>query len=332
MKKLILFLLLPFSLFALEDDDYFFADNEGITVTGTVRTSQQISIVEKEQIENSGAGDLANLLHETLGLNIVRYGAYGNQAGINLRGFDSKRVAFLINGVQVNSSLDGKFDINQIDLNSIERIEVIYGGSDFKYNVSGAFGGVVNIITVKKQKSGFRFSASAANTSVMPGVYRSRQGQTQGPHWEDLLDTQNYSASVSYGGEAFSLTANIFANRAENHFLFIDRFNFTRRKDNNEVWDSGLNASFVWELPDLTKLIALTSFNYRESNFPTSGFSANTGHQNDFYTRQNFMIESPRIFHDNLAMEAALSWQFQRRNYTSPANSISIHDQHCITA
>jgi len=337
MKIMLLFLLLPFSLFAqdmaqnaYEEEEYIFTDNEGLTVTGTVQTSQQIAVVEREQIERSGAADLASLLQETLGLNIVRYGAYGNQAGINLRGFDFKRIAFLINGVPVNSSMDGKFDISQIDLNSVERIEVIYGGSDSKYNVSGAFGGVVNIITARRQEQGLRLAFSVFNTSFMPGEHRDRSGVMQDSHWEDLFDTQSFSLSAAYGRETFSFTANISVNRAENHFLFTDQIGFTRRKDNNEVWDTGIGVSFVWELQDLTKLIASSNFYYGDSNFPTSGFSGNFGNQIDFSTRQSFMIETPRIFHDDLAAELSLTWQFHRLDYTSAANINSVHDQHSI--
>jgi len=335
MKLLPLFLLLPSLLFAQNTalyEEFFFIDDEGITVVGTVQLSQQRAVVEKEQIENSGAGDIVNLLQETLGLNIVRYGAYGNQAGINLRGFDSKRIAFLIDGVPVNSSLDGKFDINQINLNSIERIEVIYGGSDSKYNVSGAFGGIVNIITVKKQEQGLSLTASVSNTSAMPGAYRDRNGETQGARWEDLLDTQNYSLSAAYGKDAFSLSANIFANKADNHFLFTDRYNYTRRKDNNEVWDAGISSSFVWELPGMTKLIASPGFYYGDKNFPSSGFSGNFGNQHDFSARQSFMIDMPRAFHDNLSTEISFTWQFKRLEYTSPVNAVSLHDQNNFTA
>ena len=337
-RFLVLLLFFSSPVFSQEiyEDDFYFSEEEffflfenetGITVTGVIPASQQIDVIEKEQIEQSGASDIVNLLQETLGLNIVRYGAYGNQAGITLRGFDSKRIAFLINGVQADSSMDGKFDITQIDFNSIERIEVIYGGSDSKYNVTGAFGGIVNIITVRKQEQGLRFFASVSNTSTIPGEYRDRGGITQNLHLEDFFDTQNFSLSAAYGGKAFSLTANIFANRAENHFLFTDRYNYTRRKDNNEVQDAGASASFVWELPDLTKLIASSSFYYGDKNFPSSGFSAVYANQLDFSARQNFMIDMPRAFHDDFSMELSLSYQFNRLEY-----SASIHNQHNISA
>ncbi|MDR2943212.1 MAG: TonB-dependent receptor [Treponema sp.] len=327
-------------LFSLEnenDNDNLFIENEGISVVGTAQTSQQTAVIEKDEIERRNAPDLAALLQESLGLNIVRYGSYGNHAGMNLRGLDSKRVAVLIDGIPADSALDGKFDINQIDLNSIERIEVIYGGSDSKYNVSGAMGGVINIITVKKQKSGLRLGGAVSNTSALPGEYRGRNGQTQGPDWEDLADTQNIDVSGAYGGDGFSVTANIFANRAENHFLFIDRYNYTRRKDNNEVWDAGGAVSVIGQLSDDSKLITSSNFYYSGKNIPVSGFSINAGKQQDISSRNNIMLDMPRAFRDDLAMEASLGWHFTRRDYTAPlsaqtADIFSRHDQHNLTA
>jgi len=309
------------------DDELPFSEEEGITVTGTRQTSQQMAVIEKDEIERRNAPDLATLLQETLNINITRYGTYGGMTLLNLRGLDSKRLAILIDGVPVNSSLDGKFDIEQIDLNSVERIEVIYGGSDSKYNVSGAMGGVINIVTVKKQKPGLRLGASVSNTGVMPGEYRGRDGQTRGPHWEDLADTQNIALSSAYGGNDLSITANVFANRAENHFLFIDRYSYIRRKDNNEVWDTGGAVSVIGELPDLSKLIFSSNFYYGDKNIPGSGFSGNVGKQQDIFSRNNVMLDMPRAFRDDLAMEASLGWHFIKRDYTSPADAFSRHDQ-----
>jgi len=303
------------------DDELYFTEEEGITITGTAQTTQQMTVIEKDEIERRNAPDIAALLQDTLNLNVTRYGTYGNNVLLNLRGLDSKRVAFLIDGVPVNSSTDGRFDIEQIDLNSIERIEVIYGGSDTKYNVSGAMGGVINIVTVKKQKQGFRLGASVSNTSFMPGEYRGRDGQTQGSNWEDLADTQNYTLSAAYGGNIFSFTANAFFNRAENHFLFTDRYNYTRRKDNNEVWDAGDALSAVWELPNLSKIIASSNFYYGDKNIPSSGFSSNYGNQRDTFSRNNIMLDMPRVFHNDLAMEASLSWHFSRRDYSAPSST-----------
>jgi vitamin B12 transporter len=317
---------------AENDNELFFYDEEGITVTGTVQTSQQMTVIEKDEIERRNAPDIAALLRDTLALNITGYGAYGNMTLLNLRGLDSKRLAFLINGVPVNSSSDGKFDIEQIDLNSVERIEVIYGGSDTKFNVSGAMGGVINIVTVKKQKPGLRLGASVSNTAVIPGEYRGRSGQTQGPNWEDLADNQKIDISAAYGGESVSITANAFTNRAQNHFVFTDRYNYSRRKDNNEVWDAGGALSVTKELRDISKLIFSSNFYYGDKNIPNSGFSNNFGNQRDISSRNNVMLDMPRVFRGDLAAEASLGYSFNRRNYTSPANVFSRHDQQNFTA
>ena len=337
-KVLFLFLFLSYAASGDEfyDDDFFYFDDEmSLTIVGTRHTSQQMVVIDREDIEQQTAQDLASLLQETLNLNLARYGPYGNQTSIHLRGYSSRRIAFLVDGIPVNSTIDGRFDINQIDLNSIERIEVIYGGSDTKFNVSGAMGGVINIITVRRQEPGWRFSGSVSNTASMPGGYRDRTGEWQSPHWEDLFDAQNITFSAAYGSSnpfgGFSFRGGAFANRAANHFLFRDFIDIMRRKDNNEVWDAGANASFVWDLADFSKLIISTNFYYGDKNIPTSGFSSIFGVQEDIISRQTIIFDMPRAFHDDFATEASFSWQFARMDYTSPAEAFSRHDQNSIS-
>jgi vitamin B12 transporter len=309
------------------DQDILLLEDEGITVTASPETTQQMEIVTKEEIARHHAPDMAALLQEILDLGVTRYGAYGNDASINLRGFDSERIAFLVDGVPVNSPQGGEFDINQVDPASIERIEVIYGGSDTKYNVSGALGGVINIITVKKQEPGLHIGGSMFNTSALPGYYRKRDGTTGEPHWEDLVDTQNISFFAAYGAEKYSLSASLFANRAQNHFIFTDDNSRIRRKDNNEIWDSGLRMSFVRDLGSYTKLILSGDAYYGDKNIPTSGFSSIAGKQKDFSTTQNIMLDMSRAFHDTLAMEASITHSWHDREFAP-----SRHDEHLITA
>jgi vitamin B12 transporter len=328
-----------FSLFSQEtvpdsesdfsDDSLLFTEEEGLTVIASPETSQQMKVVTREEIENHNAPDIVTLLQEALGLGVTRYGGYGTQADIILRGFDSERVAFLMDGVPINSAMSGDFDLSQIDLNSVERIEVIYGGSDSKYNVSGSLGGVVNIITVKKQKHGLRLGAAISNTSAMPGKYREKSDESEGsPHWEDLVDAQKYSVFAGFGAEKYSWTANLFANRAANHFLYTDDTRRIRRKEANEVWDIGGSASFVRDLPDAySKFIASGDMYYGDKNIPEGGFSNVAVKQNDFSTRQNLMLAMPRAGRDDLATEVSLSHAWYNLQYGD-----SIHDQHTITA
>ncbi|MDR2185506.1 MAG: Plug domain-containing protein, partial [Treponema sp.] len=210
----------------VEDDAYidFGGDEEGITVTATPETTQQMTVITRGEIERRNARDLSTLLEDALDMSVTRYGGYGNQTELSLRGFDTERIAILIDGVPANSPRSGEFDISQVDINNVERIEVIYGGSDTKYNVSGALGGVINIITIKKQKPGLNFGGTASNTGYLPARYNLRHagGRIGDPHPEDLFDMQSLSLFAGYGAEKFSWKAAAFGNRADNHYGYKD--------------------------------------------------------------------------------------------------------------
>jgi vitamin B12 transporter len=312
-------------------EDFPVFEAEELSVTGVQETTQEIRTIRKEDIEKANASGLSDLLQKTLDVSITTYGGYGTQTDINLRGFDSERIAFLVDGVPANSLMSGEFDFNQIDLNSVERIEVIYGGSDTKFNVTGAFGGVVNIVTVKKQPPGIRVNASVSNTASMPGTYRTSEGAEGKPRWEDLGDTQKVTAGAAYGGENTSWTANLFTNRAGNHFLYQQYTGAIRRHEYNEVSDMGLSGSFVRTLPDgLASLAAKGGLYYGNKNIPVSFGARAFGVQRDFSFNQSLLLDAPRAFHDDFQTEATLTHNWNRVGYEPPSGDASLHDQHSL--
>ena len=315
------------------ENDYYYdfgEDPRGVTIVGTPETTQQMTVIEKETIEKSAARDLATLLEEEIDMSVVRYGGYGNQTEMNLRGFDTERIAILINGIPANSPRSGDFDINQIDLSNVERIEVIYGGSDTKYNVSGALGGVINIITIKKQKPGWNAGFTFSNTGYMPGEYNKRhaQGEIGEPEFMDLLDMQSLSLFAGCGTEKFSWKASLFGNRAGSHYLYEDDYGFTRRKISNEVLDGGGNLQLMFTLPKDANLLSDTKLYYARRNFPITMNSVGSALATDLIITENLMFAAPVIFHDTLAIEASLTYQTSATSY---GVNISSNDQY-ITA
>jgi vitamin B12 transporter len=307
-----------------ENDDYldFGESPTGITVIGTVETTQQMTVIDKETIEKSAARDLASLLEEEINISVVSHGGYGNQTGINMRGFDTERIAILIDGIPANSPRSGGFDINQIDLNNVERIEVIYGGSDTKYNVSGALGGVINIITIKKQKPGLNFGFTFSNTGYMPGEYNMRQAQGEigKPEFIDLVDMQSLSLFSGYGAKKFSWKASLFGNRAGNHYLYKDDYGFARRKISNEMLDGGGTMQFMFNLPkngalQEANILSDTKLYYARRNFPITMNSVGSALATDLTITENIVFAAPVIFRDDLATEASLTYQMSFTNY-----------------
>ena len=337
----IVFLLFIFSLCPLVgqevseenyDDDFpdFGEAPKDITVTGTSETTRRITVIDKETIEKSGARDLAALLEEEIDMSVVRFGGYGNKTEMNLRGFNTERIAILIDGVPANSPRSGEFDISQIDLNGVERIEVIYGGSDTKYNMSGALGGVINIITIKKQKPGLNFGFTFSNTGYMPGKYNKRhaRGAIGDPEFIDLVDMQSLSLFTGFGAEKFSWKASLFGNRAGNHYLYRDDYGFARRKVSNEALDAGGNFRLMFALPKDASILSDTKLYYARRNFPITMNSVGSAVAADLTAAENIIFAAPVIFRDDLAAEASLSYQVSANNYGAQISGFD----HYVTA
>jgi hypothetical protein len=300
-----------------------FGTDQGVTLIGTPETTQQMQVITRDEIERRNAQDLAMLLEDALDMSVTRYGGYGNQTEITMRGFDTERIAILIDGVPANSPRSGEFDVSQVDLNSVERIEVIYGGSDTKYNVSGALGGVINIITVKKQKPGYTFTGALSNTGYLPGSYNMRHsGGTIGDsRVEDLVDMQSLSLSAGYGADTFSWKTSLFGNRAGNHYLYRDDYGFVRRKISNEVLDGGGDLLFSWDLADTVTLVSDTKAYYAYRNFPVTPNSTGYALAEDFQITENLLFNAPLIFRDDLGTEASLTYQYSNTSYGADIQS-----------
>lgn len=83
----------------------------------------------------------------------VRTGNAGTPR-IDIRGFRTRHVTLLLNGIPFNHTFDGQFDPTAIPVENIAEIKVITGGGSVLYGPGGN-GGTINIIT-KKGSDGFQ--------------------------------------------------------------------------------------------------------------------------------------------------------------------------------
>ncbi|MGM0594713.1 MAG: TonB-dependent receptor, partial [Pseudomonadota bacterium] len=145
-----------------------------VTATRTAQTADEtlasVTVIDRDTIERSQAPSLLELLQSrSVGLDLVRNGGPGSTTSMMLRGSNSNHVLVLIDGVRVNSAIDGGFKWSNLPLAQIERIEVVRGPRSTLYG-SDAIGGVVQIFTRK----GEGFHASLSGGSY--GTRRSELG------------------------------------------------------------------------------------------------------------------------------------------------------------
>lgn len=112
-------------------------------------TPASVKVIDRKQIEASGASALVDVLRGQAGLQIRDTLGDGNRVGVSLRGFGenaANNTLVLVDGRRLNNpSLQGP-DLNSVPLANIERIEILRGAGTVLYG-DQAVGGVINIIT-----------------------------------------------------------------------------------------------------------------------------------------------------------------------------------------
>lgn len=103
-----------------------------------------MDVVDDQQILNSSANTVSDILDTKPGLSLTREGIWSTD--VSIRGLSRNNIVTLVDGNRIETANDLSARLSMIDLNDIDRIEIIKGGSSSLYG-TGAFGGIINVIT-----------------------------------------------------------------------------------------------------------------------------------------------------------------------------------------
>lgn len=118
-------------------------------------------LISDNEIQQKPLQSIAQIVSHQPGVSIMRDGIWGSE--INIRGLSRENIVTLIDGNRIVTSTDISARLSMIDINDIERIEIIKGASSSIYG-SGATGGIVNIISKSpKPYSSFSFDGKVAS-------------------------------------------------------------------------------------------------------------------------------------------------------------------------
>lgn len=106
----------------------------------------KISIITSEKIETMAAVNLTDVLVNELNMTISQDNVLGSQ--VSMQGLGEENVKILIDGVPMIGRTAGNIDLNQINMENIERVEVIEGPMSVNYGTN-ALAGAINLITKK---------------------------------------------------------------------------------------------------------------------------------------------------------------------------------------
>jgi len=103
-----------------------------------------MSLVDRQDIVQSGASDVASVLTEQTGIQFT--GGHPSGSGVALEGMSDQHVLVMIDGVPMYGRISDGLDLTRVPTSAVQRIEVVKGPQSTLYG-SEAMGGVVNIIT-----------------------------------------------------------------------------------------------------------------------------------------------------------------------------------------
>ena len=166
---------------------------EGRIETELKYATLPVALVTEQDIKGLPFIAIPNTIEMKTGINLLRDGVWANE--ISIRGLSRDNVITLINGNRIETANNHAGRLALIDLNTVERIEFVKGGTSSIYG-SGAMGGIVNIITktgVPGSKTSLTgaFSGSYSGVNDLSSVNLSLQFNLPGFYLNSYLTTRN---------------------------------------------------------------------------------------------------------------------------------------------
>lgn len=247
------------------------------------KSINRVIVIDKMKIKSMAATNLNDLLTNQLNVQLAQDNVLGSS--LTLMGISGQNVKILLDGVPIIGRMNGNIDLSQINLNDIERIEIIEGPLSVAYGTN-ALAGAINIITKKKQLNKVLINVSSHNESIgrynnsisiglrkSNGVYRISAGRNYFDGWStsNYVRFQEWKPKEQWFGKIqylrkiglFDLTikSEIFKERIINKGLprqpyfetAFDEYYQTKR------WDNAITATS--KLPHNRYLNLLASYN-----------------------------------------------------------------------
>ena len=255
-------------------------------------TPAAVDVISREQVERTGGASAYEVLRQSIGVSVTSQGpngvSYGSMTSdATIRGVE-RGTLVLLDGMPLNQ--DGKYNLEDISSDIIERIEIVRSGGSVLYG-SEASGGVINIIT--RKNVGNKVKVSAGD-----------------------MGRQNYSVTV--GDKGFSAVA-FYEKRGQ-----IDRTSTTAvsGRGSKKVmkyyrYDDGERKGIRWnyDINDKLQFTHSSSLNdntVSQINPDSSKYNNGQIQSNDYKDTDNsFMLK----FDDKNGFKAHLSYGTQEKEY-----------------
>ena len=285
--------------------------------TKDLDTPASVTVKTGEELKATGATTVIDALQFIEGINTYSQNPYGQSAGrmsseLVIRGA-KKGTLVMVNGAPMN--MNGLFQLDNILLENIEKVEIVRGAGSVMYG-SEAFGGVINIITKTQVSNSF-------STSV--GSYGKRN------HNLNLqLGKMAFSGSISEAGEGKKITETTSAytnftgsekNSLTGTYRFDDKLvlTYTHSEDDIDKETRLKSNNTLSKLYTDKESADRVTFQYKDGTLKANLYG--TFRELDYYTRTGTGgVDTDKILNTNLktakyGLDTNKSWGTDERSY-----------------
>lgn len=176
--------------------------------------------------------DLSTILSEYSTIFIKSYGN-GTLSTPSFRGTTAQHTQVEWNGINLNSPMLGQIDLSQVPVSQFDKIEILYGAAGLALT-SGAFGGVVNLVTTPNWENRLdvvvaqaigSFDNYTTNLSLVIGnrkfqshsKFNYASGLNDFPYYNDYLNKDVYQYNASF--KQYGFTQEVFWRWKDHHLI-----------------------------------------------------------------------------------------------------------------
>ena len=251
MKSIVLFLVFPILFFAQAQDSLIVNQLNSVVVTGQIeaqsikKSVHNVRVISQADIKNLAANNLGDVLNQYLNITVRPSGSSG-RSSVSMFGLDAQYFKILVDNIPLvnENGLGNNVDLSQINLNDIERIEIVEGAMGVTHGAN-AVSGILNIITKKSNEHKWEISTTLQEETVGNEYSLFNQGR----HIQNIKIGHNFNENWF---------ASIGINRND-----FQGFQGDRKGDNYAVNDG--QRGFRWLPKEQYNSTAL--INYRKNNF-----------------------------------------------------------------
>ena len=209
------------------------------------KSVHNVIVIDRKKIDQQAANNLADLLNFNLNLNIIPSAQTGRST-ISFFGLDSQYFNILVDNIPLvsDNGVGNNIDLTQINLDDIERIEIVEGAVGVDYGAN-AVSGVINIITKKSIAHDWEIQAFVQEETVSDEYTWFDQGRHIQAFNIGHKINEKWSAKLGFNRNQFAGFYN-------------------QREGQNHYTNDGLRG-YDW-LPK-TQLTSKANLNYSGTNF-----------------------------------------------------------------